>query len=188
MSMLYGELAKNGEILELVDCGDNNYMVSINIGNQRNKIPSYTHVRTNKDGISVINSNLGNNVLNNFKTSLIIRNPQHGYYIYNLSEGKRVSGYFKDMKFMKYEENEAIYASDIIRNDIGTVFIQLGVLLGYNGEFLSEVMNVTTNIFYNGITTEQSYEELKQTIRKEIDSCKKTDIEIYQKLLKREVK
>lgn len=188
MSMLYGELAKNGEILELVDCGNNNYMVSINIGNQRNKIPSYTHIRTTKDGISVINNNLGNELSNNFKTSVIIRDPQKGYYIYNLLDGKRVSNYFKEMKFMNYEDSESIYASDTIRNDVGTIFIQLGVLLSYSGEFLSEVMNITTDTFYKGITTEKKYEELKQSIRKQIDSYKKTDVEVYQKLLKRVAK
>lgn len=60
MAMLFGVLAKNGEILDTINCGENNYMIAINIGNQRNKIPSYSHIRTEKSGISVINSNLGN--------------------------------------------------------------------------------------------------------------------------------
>lgn len=46
MAMLFGALAKNGEILDTINCGENNYMIAINIGNQRNKIPSYSHIRT----------------------------------------------------------------------------------------------------------------------------------------------
>lgn len=60
MAMLFGALAKNGEILDTINCGENNYMIAINIGSQRNKMPSYSHIRTEKSGISVINSNLGN--------------------------------------------------------------------------------------------------------------------------------
>lgn len=48
MTMFFGALSKNGEILNLVDCGNNNYMVPINIGNQKSKIPNYYHVETDK--------------------------------------------------------------------------------------------------------------------------------------------
>ena len=104
MAMLFGALAKNGEILDTINCGENNYMIAINIGNQRNKIPSYSHIRTGKSGISVINSNLGNLVEPSSKTSVIIRssNSGEGYYVYDLETGKRVSEFYDYMTAREY--------------------------------------------------------------------------------------
>lgn len=184
MAMLYGDLAKNGEILDFVDCGNNNYMISINIGNQRNKISSYTHIKSDKGGIKVINSNLGNVLLNDNKKSVIIREPDNGYYIYNVDTGTRVSEYYKTMKFVNVEDFSGIYATDVIRNDIGTIFIELGCLLDYDGNILSDIYNVLTNEYYKGVYNSLDYIELKKSLRKQLDSNKSIEEEICRKLIK----
>lgn len=185
MTMFFGALSKNGEILNLVDCGNNNYMVSINIGNQRSKIPNYYHIKTDKNGILVVNSNLGSEVINNSEECVIVRDSRQGYYIYNLILGKKVSGYYDSLKFMDLNDDKYIFATDMIRNNIGTIFIQLNTVLNYNGEIVSEVFNATTSEFYKDIKEEKDYLLLKQSIQDKINCCQNTDEEIYQKLLKR---
>ena len=73
----------------------------------------------------------------------------------------------------------------MIRNNIGTIFIQLNTVLNYNGEIVSEVFNATTSEFYKDIKEEKDYLLLKQYIQDKINCCQNTDEEIYQKLLKR---
>lgn len=187
MAMLFGTLAKNGEILDTINCGENNYMIAINIGNQRNKIPSYNHIRTEKSGISVINSNLGNLVEPSSKKSVIIRsnNSGEGYYVYDLETGKRVSGFYDYMKFINYDGTDAIYAKDTIRDNIGKVFIDLATLLNYSGEMICDVFNISTNEYYNDIKNGTDYELLKNSIREQINSNKPTEEQICKKLLQK---
>lgn len=187
MAMLFGALAKNGEILDTINCGENNYMIAINIGNQRNKIPSYSHIRTEKSGISAINSNLGNLVEPSSKKSVIIRsnNSGEGYYVYDLETGKRVSGFYDYMKFINYDGTDAIYAKDTIRDNIGKVFIDLATLLNYSGEMICDVFNISTNEYYNDIKNGTDYELLKNSIREQINSNKPTEEQICKKLLQK---
>lgn len=187
MPMLFGALAKNGEILDTINCGENNYMIAINVGNQRNKIPSYSHIRTEKSGISVINSNLGNLVEPSSKKSVIIRsnNSGEGYYVYDLETGKRVSGFYDYMKFINYDGTDAIYAKDTIRDNIGKVFIDLATLLNYSGEMICDIFNISTNEYYNDIKNGTDYELLKNSIREQINSNKPTEEQICKKLLQK---
>lgn len=186
MSYIHSSLVKNGEILDLLAIDNNNYLISINIGNQRNKISNYLHIRTSPKGIKIINKDLGNKVIRNIqKKILIIRNSKNGYFLYDIDKGERTSMFFDNMKFIEIDGETYIYVSDNLRNRIGNIYIKLGALLNDNGQFISDILNITNNIKYDDISNQEEYIKLKEKITEEIDNIYIDEQEVCKKLLKR---
>lgn len=184
MNRFSSELGKNGEIIDFKDCGNNNYMFALNIGNQRNKIPDYLHCRTTEEGMVILNTHLGNYLNQTDLNVVIMRDAKKGFYLYDLEKGIIYSKYFDKLEFIKDDNQTLIYATDIIRNSMGDIFIQLCSCLKEDSSFNTPIYNKNKNHYYDNIDNYEDYLKLKQEIREEINKTI-TDDEVIKKLTKK---
>lgn len=180
--------AKNGEILDIKKVTQNDYFIAVNVSNRRRlQIPCYCHVRTSKTGIMLMNNLLGNDMrTNSTKKVVIIKHSQKGYYLYDVSKATKVSPFFDKMEFISIENEVMIYVEDVIRNQLGTIIVELTSCIDDSGNFVTPVYNsledsVEKIIDYN------DYIRFKNKILVEINNKPLSQEDKLKQLLKRGV-